>query len=153
MNTNTNPSFTAASSAASSATSSRVIRGYIRETPIRNLDENGVVKLRTDGLPFLGEPFGVMVASLENNKLKFGWSLCHEKDMAKHAFDKKKGIMIAEKRMKSFNPDTKDLIVPNDLVEDMEDFILRAKRYFRTDCDIQIQNGFEVAIEKRMSGK
>ena len=56
------------------------IREYLRFEPVNT-------GLRSDGKPFLGEPYGIMVAELHNGSIRFGWSLTHEKDIVKNAYD------------------------------------------------------------------
>jgi len=119
------------------------IKQYLRHTP----ETEGYHK---DGSPFYGEPFGIMLASLRDGQLCFGWSLCHEMDKLK--YDKKKGYMIAENRMKAFVPNS-PLIVPSVMVDPMFDFTIRAEKQFSTLTDSQVIDGFELAIERRHNKK
>ena len=91
-----------------------VIREYLRDEA--QFDEAGNVVSR-------GNPFGVMMASLKEGKLAFGFSQCHERDN----FDKKLGNTIASNRLEQFDPTVEEvLIVPADMVEMMERFVERA---------------------------
>ena len=89
-------------------------------------------ELNSKGKPVAGEPFGVMMATLIDGQLKFGWSKCHEMDLMRHAYNKDLGILKASKRLEAFVPNS-EIIVPNAMVFEMEDFLLWAKKYFRTD--------------------
>ena len=121
------------------------IREYLRFEPVNT-------GLRSDGKPFLGEPYGIMVAELHNGSIRFGWSLTHEKDIVKNAYDKNKGLMIATRRLEAFKPNS-DIVVPNDMVYAMENFILKSKRYFQTDCSTKVLNGYELSLMNRHSVK
>lgn len=105
-------------------------------------------KLTEKGEPVAGEPYGIMLASLIGGELKFGWSLCHEMDLARHAYDKNLGLMKASKRLEAFVPGS-DIVVPAAMVDAMDNFVLWAKKYFRTDSNSRIVNGFERAVARR----
>lgn len=109
-------------------------------------------KLTSKGEVVAGEPFGIMLASLVEGQLKFGFSQCHEMDLLKHAYDKNLGLMKASKRLEAFTPNA-EIVVPSAMVNSMNDFVLWAKKYFRTDSDSKVVDGFQRAIEKQRSKK
>jgi hypothetical protein len=119
------------------------IREYLRFEPVNT-------GLRSDGKPFLGEPYGIMVAELHNGSIRFGWSLTHEKDMERNAYDKNKGLMIAMRRLEAFKPNS-DIVVPNDMYYAMQNFVLKSKRYFHIDCNTNVLNGFELSLISKHS--
>jgi len=104
--------------------------------------------IKSDGKPFHGDPFGVMMATLDNGQIKFGWSVTHYMD----DFDKKKGLMIAENRMKSFTPNS-TLIVPSVMYDAMANFMDRAERQLGAKTNSDILDGFEIAVERQNKKK
>ena len=75
-----------------------------------------------------GQPIGIMLADLYEDGLSFGWSATHPLDK----FNKHKGELIAEGRMDSHTPNT-PIILPAKAFDQMENFILRAQKYFKTE--------------------
>ena len=93
-----------------------------------------------------GEPIGVMLASLKNNKLAFGWSVLHPKDQENHKYNKHLGDLIASNRLNTFDPDVEEvLIVPEIMVDMMERFAERAERYFRVKNNVRVLDGFKLS--------
>lgn len=88
-----------------------------------------------------GQPIGVIISDkLDDDKIHFGWSLCHEND----PYDKKKGLTIAIGRMYHNNGED-DLIVPSLIVDQFEDFMLRSMKYFKTRYPGVVKDGYIVS--------
>jgi len=117
------------------------IKQYLRKDPIKT----GTNKR---GEAYVGEPLGVMMATLVDGKIKFGWSVCHYRD----TFNKKKGIMIAERRMNHFVPDS-PVVVPQSMFRAMIEFMDRAERQFFVETYSPLYDGFELAISKQRTRK
>ena len=66
---------------------------------------------------------GVLVAVPIDNKVKFGWSLCHRRDK----FDKNLGKKIAIDRALC----DRKIKMPQSIRNDMNMFVIRATRYYK----------------------
>ena len=130
------------------------LKEYLRLEPKQLTDaqmeyrrlNNLPLNCKKDGEPFLGEPFGLMLCEFKDGQLLFGWSLCHERDMFK--YDKEFGTRIAENRLHSFEKKPKDLVVPQIMVEDMEQFVHRCELYFQTTTSVRVLDGFALSIQR-----
>ena len=89
-------------------------------------------------------PIGVMVADLHDNKLCFGWSVCHGNDR----YSKSKGDMIAVNRLND-DDGNKDLVVPGIMFDAMESFMLRAQKHFMTSTEKYLVDGFMLSVYER----
>ena len=74
---------------------------------------------------------GVMVAIKDENGVHVGWSKCH---INKDRFSRERGIMIA--RTRAVDGSRKD--VPSMIQNDIQQFIFRASRYFKSD-EVKLQ--------------
>lgn len=90
---------------------------------------------------FYNAPIGVLMGDVINGRLVFGWSVVHPLDR----FDKKKGDMIAFNRLHS-DKHQKEVIVPNIMFDEMDEFILRCQKYFHQESSQYLINGYELAI-------
>lgn len=74
------------------------------------------------------DPYGVLLAFLDNNVVRFGWSKCgiDKGGNLKDRFNKEKGQLIAFKRGESVGLKK----VPSDFSSIMDNFISDSKSYF-----------------------
>lgn len=91
-----------------------------------------------------GQPIGVILSELVDNKLHFGWSVVHGPD----TFNKYLGLRIAGNRLFDHDGES-DLAVPSKLVDEMKDFTLRSMKYFKTEYPGKILNDYSLSLNKR----
>ena len=91
-----------------------------------------------------GQPFGIMLADKTDDGIRFGWSIVHPNDK----FNKALGEKIANNRLESCEPDQM-FVVPTSMVEDLNVFINRAKRYFRANSESVAVDGYALAADVR----
>ena len=115
-----------------SNTMEKVIKQFLREYSW-NEDERG-------------NPIGVLLAEVKDNKLAFGWSVMSPLDN----WNKQLGQKIAQNRLNNFDPSVEQaVIVPTIMVETMTYFIQRAEKYFQTTTNVRVIDGFELATRGR----
>lgn len=80
-----------------------------------------------------GQPIGMMVADLINDKISFGWSLTHRNDR----YSKDQGTRIAFGRLTA-NATRSSVVVPSMILSDMQAFKLNAIKFFKRDSEVTV---------------
>ena len=93
-------------------------------------------------------PIGVMLADLRDGNLVFGWSVTNPADR----YNRKLGDLIAANRLNADTPN-QDIVVPTVMFFHMDEFILRAQKYFRTATEKYLIDGYIKSINSRYGGK
>ena len=95
-----------------------------------------------------GQPFGIMVADKTDTGIRFGWSMTHPNDK----FNKALGEKIANNRLEACEPDQM-FVVPTAMVEELNVFINRAKKYFRVNTESVAIDGYALAESVHRASK
>jgi hypothetical protein len=96
---------------------------YIRDTDGLSPKDKRVLKMNGFG----GNPVGVVVAKLVDNKLYVGWSLLHKKD----SYDRDFGILQAMSRLSSVDSMVNNKNIPNAVRRNVAYLVARSLCYFK----------------------